>query len=167
MNLSLTNRLALLLAATLGLTSANALAAEMYAGAKAGFMIADVENQDTALNIGGLFGMRIHEFPDKYGTLSAEGEITVTMLDADRPGGGDWDVDTLAAYAVYRSPGDTFLKVKGGVMWLDTNYASSITELSMGIGVGFRMGKTTTLEVEYTTVDDNIDMFSVGVNFKF
>jgi opacity protein-like surface antigen len=144
-----------------------AQAADSYAGAKLGFMLPDTENQDNALNVGGLFGIQLQEFPDKYGALSAEAELTFTLIDGDRPGGGDWDATTLAGYAVYRSPGNTYLKVKAGVLWRDTNYDKSITELSVGVGGGFRINKSTAIEIEYTTIDDNIDMLSVGVNFSF
>ncbi len=155
------------LAAAAFLLSPLAHAAGMYAGAKAGFMLADTENQDTALNLGGVFGMTLADLGPKTGTLSAEGELSFTLIDGDRPGGGDWDVNTLGAYAVYRSAGDMHLKAKAGLLWVDTNYGNSVTELSVGVGGGWRISKDMTLEVEYTTIDDNIDMFSIGVNFHF
>jgi hypothetical protein len=142
-------------------------AADAYAGVKAGFMLADTENQDAALNIVGLFGAKLLDLGPKAGTLSAEGELSFTLIDGDLPNGNDWDVSTLGAYAVYRSAGDMYLKAKAGLLWVDTSYDSSITELSMGIGGGWRINKNMSLEVEYTTIDDNIDMFSAGVNFHF
>ncbi len=167
MNHKLSRSLFALLAAA-GFTLAPAAnAADAYAGAKAGFILADAANQDAALNIGGLFGVKLLDLGAKAGTLSAEGELSFTLIDGDLPNGNDWDVSTLGAYAVYRSAGDTYLKAKAGLLWLDTSYDSSITELSIGIGGGWRISKDLALEVEYTTIDDNIDMFSVGVNFHF
>lgn len=158
--------LALLAAAGFALAPA-ANAADAYAGVKAGFMLADADNQDAALNIAGLFGVKLLDLGAKAGTLSAEGELGVTLIDGDLPNGKDWDVSTLGAYAVYRSAGDLYLKAKAGLLWVDASYGRSITELSTGIGGGWRIGKDLALEVEYTTIDDNIDMFSVGVNFHF
>jgi opacity protein-like surface antigen len=158
--------MAVLAVAGLALAPA-AQAADAYAGVKAGFMLADTENQDAAFNIVGLFGTQLLDLGPKAGTLSAEGELSFTLIDGDLPNGNDWDVSTLGAYAVYRSAGDMYLKAKAGLLWRDTNYDSSFTELSMGIGGGWRINKNMALEVEYTTIDDNIDMFSVGVNFHF
>ena len=68
----------------------------------------------------------------------------------------------------YRSPGDIGFKAKAGLTYFDSDLNNdSGTSLSLGIGAGFKMGKSGMLDVEYTQVNDFVDYISVGYLFRF
>ena len=68
-------------------------AAEPYFGVKAGLMMPDASGLDDALNIGGVIGVPVTELRRDgsgiAGTISVEGELTVTLVEGDVDGGGD------------------------------------------------------------------------------
>jgi hypothetical protein len=138
-----------------------------YIGAKAGLMDADASGHDEALNIGGVFGYRF--FDDNRGSGSLEGELTLSGKDGDTPGGGDWDVTTVAAYFAYRTPGEFYFKGKAGFADQNVGGTSAIddeTGLSFGVGGGWQIDRKASLEVEYTVYDD-LKFISVGFNTRF
>lgn len=132
----------------------------IFFGVKGGFMKPDGDSNDSALNIGAVMGQGITR------SFSWEAELNATLSDGEVGANTNWDISNIAGYAVYRSKGDIGFKAKAGLTYWDTDNDSG-TSLSMGIGAGFKIGKSGMLDVEYTQVDDFVDYISVGYLFNF
>ena len=163
----------LLLATLCGLLWINGAQANgnaTYFGAKGGLMVTDVPGMDSAFN----GGINLGTYYDSFGI---EGELTTTLLNGDTDVPGlDWDITTFAVYLVHRRPGNNYLKIKGGYLKEDYKFnigglsiGGSDSGASFGIGAGFKLrGSATRLghvEVEYTTVEQDINFFSIGLIF--
>lgn len=139
-----------------------------YIGAKIGQMDIDAGGFDEATNFGFVLGY--HLLADKHGSLSLEGEYTNSLKDGDIAGGGDWDVETLAAYAAYRTaraPGDVFLKAKAGFADAEVSGFADDSGFSFGAGVGWALSKKADIEFEYTVIEDDLNFLSVGFTTHF
>lgn len=149
----------------------------LYFGLKAGAMDVD-DTEDAANNVGVVAGYKLHE--DERGAFFAEGEYTRTFSDGDvdvtAGGSGDYDVETLSAYAGFRSAGQIFWKAKAGVSWWDYAVDGAPTRgpsedddisLSFGAGAGWRLNEKTGLEAEYTFIDSDINFLSIGIFTTF
>ncbi|MDH3689821.1 MAG: porin family protein [Gammaproteobacteria bacterium] len=137
-----------------------------YIGAVGGIMDNDRSGFDDAINAGVTLG---YEFLGVgIGDIAVEGTYTATINDADAPRGqGDWEIDTLGVYGVFRSAGPVYFKAKGGLVSADISVGRSSdddTEFSAGLGFGFSVG-IAQFELEYTNVDDNVDFISVAILF--
>ena len=132
-----------------------------YMAVKGGFMDAGTGITDNAINGGFDIGYRNNRY------LSTEIEYTRTFIDGETRGGNDWEVDTLSAFAAFRSNTEVKFKGKIGLTNIDSGRDDD-TELSLGIGVGFwaRGGLT---EIEYTELsdDDELEFLSISVNYFF
>lgn len=138
--------------------------AEGYFGVKAGPMVTDISGFDTPINAGILFGT------NDTGS-GFEGELTKTVSDGEYlfpTLGDDISLTTLAFYATYRSDGNVYLKGKFGVLFEDIesgNTGGEDSGASYGIGLGFRLSGGNMLEIEYTSVEEDVLFVSAGVNF--
>jgi hypothetical protein len=146
--------------------SAQAADNPFYFGVKGGLMDPDAGGNDQALNVGALVGYKL--FDNQNGALALEAEFTTTLVDGDVAGGGEWDVDTLAAFLAFRSAGDVYLKLKGGYADQDPSggSVSSDSGFAAGFGVGWRTSKKAGFEIEYTKFD-NLDFVSFGYHTHF
>lgn len=131
----------------------------IFFGVKGGFMKPDGKNNDSAFNIGAVMGQGMTKY------FSWEAELNASLSDG-KVSNTDWDITNIAGYAVYRSPGDIGFKAKAGLTYWDSPNDNG-TSLTMGIGAGFKMGKSGMLDVEYTQVDDFVDYISVAYLFNF
>lgn len=142
-------------------TSAYGKGTPWYLGIKGGFMDAGTGITDNAINGGFDVGYRHNRY------LSTEVEYTRTFIDGETRNGNDWEVDTLSAFAAFRS--NTEIKVKGKIGLSNIDYGGNDdTELSLGFGVAFwALGGLT--EIEYTQLsdDDDLDFLSFGINYFF
>src|SRR5690606_4410542 len=103
-----------------------------------------------------------------FGGFGIEFEHTETEGDVSVPfyGKGDYEVETNALYAVYRSLGTAYFKAKIGVLNEDVTIKNfgvipgSIkdddTGASAGVGGGFRIGPVS-MEAEYTVIEEDVD----------
>jgi hypothetical protein len=104
--------------------------------------------------------------------------VSVDEGSVDRDGQkGDWDVLVAGIYGVYRTQGDFYFKVKGGVIYRD--YSVSVSNIagasdtggefkaSFGPGVGFRLGKNMGFEAEFIRIDTNINFLTANFRFSF
>jgi len=129
-----------------------------YFAIKGGPMNADGQD-DSAINLGADVGYRNNKY------LSTEIELTRTLIDGDTRSGNDWEVDTLSAFAAFRS--NTPVKFKAKIGLTDIDYGNDDDlELSFGIGVGF-WATGGLMEIEYTELDDGLNFISLGVNYFF
>lgn len=154
--------------------AASAQDAPFYLGVKVGSMDADFSGFDRAVNVGLNIGYEL--LRDTRGALAIEGEYTTTASDGDISGGGEWDADTLAVYAAYRTAGDLYVKGKAGYLNQDVKGtgggASNITSgdesgFSYGIGAGWRLDRKSALEIEYTVASDELKFISLGYIARF
>lgn len=157
-------------------TASFAAASSFYVGVKGGLMMSDLDEMDDAVNGGLVLGYAFVD-DEHVGSFAVEAEYTntiskgdVSILGAD----GEWEVETLALYGVYRSPGTIYVKGKIGVLNEDVSIdvggieaAESDTGGSLGIGGGIRIGDRTSLEIEYTIIEEDVDFLSAGLNIHF
>ena len=155
-------------------------AGKIYVGGKASYVDADVSGFDPAINLGfyggyNLLGKDSHFAADlKGGSLAAEGEVGLTVIDGDAGLAGDWDMTSIAAYAAYRHPltDNFYLKGKLGLVSyeIDTSRVSAFsdkeTALAAGIGAGWKVGPGS-LEAELTTYESDVMLLSVGFHMNF
>jgi hypothetical protein len=147
----------------------------LYVAGKIGVMDARFSGFGNATNLGIAVGYDF--FTEFNGIWSAEGEFTTTIADGKVPGGGDWDVDTLAAYATYRTLGEFYLKAKAGVQRQDIKRAggdltieipdAKDTTFAFGIGGGFQLDRTSGFEVEVTRLSSQLRFMSVSYVMRF
>ena len=121
-------------------------------------------------SLGALFGF---DFPES--DFAFETVVTTTV---DSPTGtsdsvGDLDVFTLGFYGVYRTPGDLYFKGKAGLVYeyLNVDFRSLPLEgdaigLSLGLGGGYRFNEALRLELEYTALEADIALFSLGLLYS-
>jgi len=145
-----------------------------YVGLKGGKMMVSPSEFQDATSTGLVLGFKLSDTAS--GSLAIEGEFTnsssetLTVLGTS----GTWDIDTTAVYLAYRTGGDAYFKGKMG--YLDEKVNASIagasisgsdSGLSFGIGGGWKIGKSTSLELEYTIIEQDVNFVSVGFNFGF
>ncbi len=146
--------------------------AQPYMGGKLGLMMADGSGFDDALNAGVVAGMVLNQV--QAGSIAVEGEMTLTLVDGETPGGTDWDILTLAGYGVYRSNGPLYFKGKAGLVYWDLDYdvgflggSTDDIDLSIGFGGGYKVSDNAALELEYTIIESDIGFLSLGFNLNF
>ena len=172
---------ATLTAVLVGLTMGVATAAErrtnaatpgdFYFGVKAGIMVPDGSALDDLVNIGANVGYTFPQMNLPFnGSLAAEGEVTLSAFQGDVTGGGDWDIQTIGGYGVFRTGDALYFKGKAGIAHqrinVDNGAAaadSDDTNLSLGIGAGMRV-RDSRVELEYTFLED-VNFISVGYLF--
>ncbi len=138
-----------------------------YGGGTLGFMAVDVDNVDPLFNAGLQVG---YHFNDGF---AVEAQYTDSMsgdsYDVNYGYGSrsiDIDIRTLAAYAVYRSPGSVYFKGRAGV--LNEKIGSmSDTGLSAGVGIGFKAGDSAAFEIEATVIEQDVNFISASLNIGF
>jgi len=149
--------------------SSPAYAEDVYFGVKAGPMLASVSGFDNSTNVGFSIG-----FPIIQDHFTIEGEVTTAISKGDaRFFGDEWDVLTLAGYAVYRTGSSTYFKGKAGLLYEDLTVSlrgfgeASVndTGLSVGIGIGHRLQSGSKIELELTIIEADITFISPGYIF--
>jgi len=129
--------------------------APLYYAIKGGFMQPDGDDNDSALNVGGMLGQPFHR------NFSWEAELTLTIADGKVGGDDNWDITTVAGYGVFRGPGQVAFKGKAGLAYWNGSDEDDIS-LSTGVGLGIRAGKSGLVDLEFTEIDDSVDFISVG-----
>jgi hypothetical protein len=128
-------------------------------GGKAGFQKPHGSDNSAGFGVGAMLGKPIQ------GNLSWEAELMLGVVDGERGNNRDWNINSVAGYAVYRSQGDIHVKAKLGVsLWDDKD--DNDVNLTAGIGIGFRMGRGI-LDVEYTQINPSTDYITVGYIMPF
>lgn len=136
----------------------------LYGGLRFGTIAADLPNFGDTTGLGVTLGYDIHA--DANGTLALETDYSTTVADGDAGAGGGWDADSIAAYGAYRTAGDVYVKAKAGFLEQDINRSGGgqpsfdDTGFAYGAGVGWRYNSKAALEVEYTSMSDELSFFS-------
>ena len=130
----------------------------MYGG-KAGFAKPEGSSNDAGFNIAGVIGKKIQN------NVYWEAELSLGIIDGEIGSNNDWNINSIAAYGVYRTDGDVHLKAKLGVAYWDDDFDDD-TSLTAGIGIGIRAGRGV-IDVEYTQINSYVDYITVGYLFNF
>ena len=157
---------------------------DWFVGLRAGSVQSGETGFGDATNAGVLFGYQFDRPVGLDGTASVEFEFTTTTSDGNVQGTsaqfgrqGKWDVDTLAVYFAYRTPGTVYFKGKAGLLQSDISvsipgspFSNDDTSVAFGAGLGVRlMENKANIEFEYTgsTGDNDIGMVTLGGNLLF
>jgi len=163
-----------------------AAAGDRYMLPKLGFMTIAVENADSLLTAGCMFGYGLNQ------NISVETEANYgfsggTYKNVDKNIQGEFRIATIAVYGVYRLAwGDSgYFKMKGGLHAenikrttnalitsltpLEATRESSKTDTGFagGIGVGGKLDSNLTMELELTGIDQKIRLLSLGLHYGF
>lgn len=131
----------------------------LWFGGKAGFQKPHGSANDAGFGIGAMLAKPIQ------GNLSWEAELMLGIVDGEVGNNRDWNINSVAGYAVYRSQGDIHVKAKLGVSVWDDDIDDDFN-LTAGIGLGFHMGRGI-LDVEYTQINPSTDYVTVGYMLPF
>jgi len=142
---------------------------DYYLGASTGIIKFESSTKDpvnASLNLGYNFS-NTWALEGQYSKSIRDGEIDRNKVNIIN-GNYDYDLESIAAYGVYRSSGKMYVKAKAGLVYNDIGGYSS-TELGFGAGVGFRItdNTATNIELEATVIDQKTTYYSIGVNFGF
>ena len=138
-----------------------------YVGLQAGKVDVDVNEPGVDVDDGDAIGLTLGYVPDMWGA-----EIQLTNSDIDITVDGETvesDYKTVAAYAVFRTRGDAYFKARAGLLReeIETNFASETdTGFSAGIGAGVRVS-IINLEAEFTVLEEDANLFSIGASINF
>ena len=88
---------------------------------------------------------------------------------------GNYEASVLNAFFAYRSAGDLYYKVKGGISYVDIDVSAGVlldqtfedTSLAAGVGLGYRISDRGLIEVEYTQDTGDSDLGILGLNGLF
>jgi len=152
------------------------VAADVYLGAKLGYLSPDEGDADATLGGSVVLG---YELADVIAAdFSVEGEYTQSLsegdFDVDLPGAGDaeWDYRSLGLFAVARSGGPVYLRGRAGLVSNRFEVAGDSEEetgSAIGVGVGFSLLGLET-SVDWTRYLDSgdldaVDYLSLGMRF--
>lgn len=144
----------------------------VYIGVKGGSFQIDIEDASDPTGYGALIGYNFGRGPAI--------EFEYTNSDSINIGGGyggyyygSLEIETVALYFAYRTQGTVFFKARAGLLKEDvtsnqfSKYNDSETGLSAGVGVGVNMGSVAQLEAEYTIIEQDVSLLSLGFNLRF
>ncbi|WP_345977227.1 porin family protein [Sulfurimonas sp. HSL3-7] len=159
---------------TAGLLSSAAVAAEVgfYAGGGLAFeAVPDYKDLKMGLGVVVRGGMTLDSVLEHF---AIEGEVTKSIVDPkyDLPGKDvKFNVNTLAAYAVYRIPvADKFyVKPRFGIIIpnLGDDINSRDVTFSSGIGGGYTVMPHLDVYVDYTVLGEFVTNYGAGVEYHF
>lgn len=143
----------------------------VYFGIKTGKLFVDIERSTNPSSEGALLGYR---FDNGVAVEFEHTNSDTFVVDIDGTD-ADFDVDTNALYVVYRTQGQAFFKVKGGVLEEDVSadcrecdsIKESETGFSAGFGVGLNAGDYAQFELELTVLEEDVNFLSLGANLRF
>lgn len=167
----------ILLASAIAMAACGSVYAQdqgVYVGVKGGSFQVDIENASDPTGGGFLLGYNFGKGPAIEFERNSSGSISFS-------GGqnfyyGSAEIETTALYFAYRSEGTVFFKVRAGLLKEDVtvnssysgnDFGESDTGLSVGGGVGVNMGNIAQLEAEYTIIEQDVSLLSVGFNLRF
>lgn len=146
--------------------SGNALA-QWSIGSSVGTMSVkfdEVDVDDSPVNAGILLG---YHFTHWVQGLSIELEVTRTVTEGTVEN-VDLSVESQGLYVVYRTSHPVYAKVRLGIMEaaLTGDFGEDEGGETYGVGVGWRFNRFG-VELDYTSIDDDVIYTSLGVNYRF
>lgn len=167
-------RLRLLAFALLPALAPTGAGAGWYAGARAGSVDIDVQDnintvQQAPVVVSGFAGWD-HEF--SRGHLGAEVEWVETAAKGLNVADNDITASVQGAFLVFRSTGPFYFKAKWGKVSVDLDnpgqpdYADDATRSSIGVGFGIGSPRLQ-FEIDHTRLSDFSDYISMGLRWRF
>jgi opacity protein-like surface antigen len=151
-----------------------------YLGAKVGSYMVDDSESNKKYDDGTSFG--VYGGYDFGSGLSVELEYNTSSgndISVKNVKIGEYDFSNFGVYGAYRFYPSLYkglsLKAKIGVISedIDKNYSfgvasesNSDTGLSFGVGAGFAITPQVSIEGEYTVIEQDVDLLSLGLTFK-
>ena len=142
-----------------------------YFGAVAGVMNTSLDG-DNPFNAGARAG---YNWASGFGV---EAEFTTSLVEGEVDFSNAWvdikedySISTVAAYATYRTQGSIYFKGRLGYLNESVDFGDGVdgsdSGLSVGLGAGFVFTEAMTLEAEYTLIEEDVDMWSGTLQFRF
>lgn len=169
--------LALVVGCSMSAGAQAAVANQPYIGAKVGQFLVDADGFDDLTAYGLYAG---YNFTPEFGMEveyvgSSEESINLSGVNVD------YDLKTYGIYGTYRYAfPDTALYAKGklGFAKAETDMeasrfgvryteSGSDTGLAGGIGLGYSVSPNVAIEGEYAIIAEDVDLLTIGANFKF
>lgn len=146
--------------------SPGAASAQMLIGAGVGSMAVsfdDDEVEKAPTNASFTLGYQFKSFAPG---LAVELSIS-RSVEPGTVAGGELDVESMGMYLVYRAGNQFYVKGRAGLMnaAISGNLAEDENGETYGVGLGWRMHDLS-LELEYTSIDDDISFVSAGLLFQ-
>ncbi len=141
-----------------------------YLGFKGGSVLVDVDGfsgHSAATMVSGY----------RFAWLQLEGQFSNNLSEGSTPTPGvTWNSAGIGLYGAYRTPGDLFFKVRGGFIDTSIDFHSGTGSVggtigggessgSLSIGGGYRLGEDHWIEIEYTTIQSDLNYVTVGYYF--
>lgn len=135
---------------------------DFYLGAKTGYIYTAFDELDAKVPATFLVGIQKSGFG-----LEFEG----TFVDMDG-NNADLEYESYALYAMYRTPGKYYAKLRAGYLEETFKLKSNSSEwkdygFSGGILFGVELGDAFTIEAGYTVIEADLKYFSLGGNVHF
>lgn len=104
--------------------------------------------------------------------INGVGPVSVVGIQGTRAVAGSYEADVLNLFFTYRSPGDLYYKVKGGLSYVDLNVTPvelldrdfEDVSLAAGIGIGYNFQDRGAVELEYSQDSGDADVGILGLN---
>ncbi|MCO1333605.1 porin family protein [Microbulbifer sp. OS29] len=147
--------------------SPGVIAEGTYWGAVAGLADFDFSGVDNPVNLG------IRTGYTRSSGLGVEVEYMGSVFSGEAQvygRGEDVELQSLAAYATYRTEGDWYIKGRLGALYEDVSVGRKSSDdfgVSVGAGVGFKLSENYRLELEYTMIEKDIGFWSGGFSVRF
>ncbi|UTA46503.1 porin family protein [Simiduia sp. 21SJ11W-1] len=139
----------------------------VYGGIGLGVMSINYGNADNPTNASLQLGYHFNDHwaaELQYTDSLSDGKVTVQS--GYYSSSVDVSIQTMAAYAVYRSPGQVYFKGRAGVLQ-EKVLGASDSGLSVGLGLGFKIADSAAIELDATLIEQDVNYFSASLNFGF
>ena len=131
-------------------------------GLHSGVMMTSFADSESAFNVGGSLSWQSSRWSQAF----LEVDLSTSVLDGE-VGVSDFSVSTVGTYLGWRSSGDWFWKIKGGLLGERVSVGFTDAEeigFTLGAGLGWRTGKSL-WEFEASVIEEDIYFFNLAYHF--
>ena len=132
-------------------------------GLNSGLMFSSFSDADAAVNVGGSFSWESSRWSQAFWEV----DLSTSVFDGE-VGFADFSVTTLGSYLGWRSGGDLYWKLKGGLLGERVSVGfADVNEFGFtaGAGLGWRTGKSL-WEFEASVIEEDIFFFNLAYHFN-
>ena len=136
-----------------------------YYGLKMGDM--RIEGLDNVNGTPRMYGLVIGKQKGQGQSVEIEYNKMDSMKDA-LPTDADYTIETYALYSVARTQETTYFKSKIGYLYEKTvtdTFDATDKGFTLGLGLGYRLGGTSMIEMEYTWISSDLKLVSLSYIF--
>ena len=131
-------------------------------GFNSGAMLSSFADSEAAWNVGGSLSWRSSRWSQAF----LEIDLSTSVLDGE-VGFSDFSVSTVGTYLGWRSSGDWYWKIKGGLLGERVSVGFTDAQdigFTVGAGLGWRTGKSL-WEFEASVIEEDIYFFNLAYHF--